>query len=174
METKGVSDKIAILVEDDYEDLELWYPYYRLKEACYVPIIVGPGTKKVYKSKHGYEAVVDLDVDKAKFNDFVAVVIPGGFAPDRIRRHPHMNEFVRRMFDSGKLVAAICHGPSVLVSANILKGRKATCFHSIKDDIINAGARFIDDEVVVDRNLVTSRRPEDLPSFMKAILSLLE
>jgi protease I len=169
-----VTKKIAILAEDDYEDLELWYPYYRLIEAGHEVRVVGSGRKQSFASKHGYEAKVDLsaaDVDSAEFD---AIIIPGGFAPDRMRRVPAVNELVRRMFKEGKLVAAICHGPSVLVSANVLKGKKVTCFMSIKDDVMNAGARYKDEKVVVDGNLVTSRSPADLPEFMKAVLLALE
>jgi len=169
-----MTKKIAILAEDDYEDLELWYPYYRLIEAGHEVRVVGSGRKQSFASKHGYEAKVDLsaaDVDSAEFD---AIIIPGGFAPDRMRRVPAVNELVRRMFKEGKLVAAICHGPSVLVSANVLKGKKVTCFMSIKDDVMNAGARYKDEKVVVDGNLVTSRSPADLPEFMKAVLLALE
>jgi protease I len=169
-----MTKKIAILAEDDYEDLELWYPYYRLIEAGHEVKVVGSGRKQSFASKHGYEAKVDLsaaDVDSAEFD---AIIIPGGFAPDRMRRVPAVNELVRRMFKEGKLVAAICHGPSVLVSANVLKGKKVTCFMSIKDDVMNAGARYKDEKVVVDGNLVTSRSPADLPEFMKAVLLALE
>jgi protease I len=164
---------VAILVEDDYEDLELWYPYYRLKEAGWNPVIVGPGTKESYRSKHGYEAKVDLDALRADPRSFVALVVPGGFAPDRLRRHHVVTELVKKVFDSGKVVAAICHGPSVLISANVLRGRKATCFFSIRDDVINAGAMYFDEEVVVDRNLITSRTPADLPAFMREVLNAL-
>jgi protease I len=167
------TSKVAILVEDDYEDLELWYPYYRLKEAGFEPMLIGPGTKKVYKSKYGYEAPVDLDISMVDPNNFIALIIPGGFAPDRLRRHNSVNELVRTMFESGKVVAAICHGPSLLISANVLHGRKVTCFMSIRDDVMNAGARYMDEEVVIDDNLITSRRPSDLPAFMKAILTCL-
>ena len=166
--------KIAILAEDDYEDLELWYPYYRLMEAGHEVRIVGSGRKQSFASKHGYEAKADVSAADVDSGEFDAILIPGGFAPDRLRRVPAVNELVRRMFKDGKLVAAICHGPSVLVSANVLKGRKVTCFVSIKDDVMNAGARYKDVEVVVDGNLVTSRSPADLPEFMKAILSALE
>ncbi|MDD1746731.1 MAG: type 1 glutamine amidotransferase [Methanomassiliicoccales archaeon] len=165
---------VAILAEDDYEDLELWYPFYRLIEAGHEVKIVGSGRKPTFASKHGYEVKADMSAADADINDFDAVVIPGGFAPDRMRRVAAVNEFVRHMFKQGKLVAAICHAPSVLVSANVLKGKKATCFTSIKDDVMNAGARYKDEAVVVDSNLITSRQPADLPEFMKAILSALE
>jgi protease I len=166
--------KVAILAEDDYEDLELWYPYYRLIEAGHEVRVIGSGRKAIFASKHGYEVKVDknaADVDTAEFD---AMVIPGGFAPDRMRRVPAVNELVRRIFKEGKPVAAICHAGSVLVSANVLKGKKATCFMSIKDDLMNAGARYKDEAVVVDGNLITSRSPADLPEFMKALLSALE
>ena len=166
--------RIAILAEDDYEDLELWYPYYRLIEAGHEVKVVGSGRSPVFKSKHGYEVRADLSAQEADVNDFDAVVIPGGFAPDRMRRVAAVNEFVRQMFKQGRLVAAICHAPSVLVSANVLKGRKVTCFMSIRDDVMNAGARYKDDEVVVDGNLITSRYPADLPAFMRAIMGHLE
>jgi protease I len=164
---------VAILVEDDYEDMELWYPYYRLKEAGWNPVIVGPGTKESYRSKHGYEAKVDRDALRADARSFHALIIPGGFAPDRLRRNHVVTELVKKVFDSGKVVAAICHGPSVLISANVLRGRKVTCFSSIRDDVINAGAMYFDEEVVVDGNLITSRTPADLPVFMREVLNAL-
>jgi deglycase len=164
---------VAILVEDDYEDMELWYPFYRLKEAGWTPVIVGPGTKESYRSKHGYEAKVDRDALRADARSFHALIIPGGFAPDRLRRNHVVTELVKKVFDSGKVVAAICHGPSVLISANVLRGRKVTCFSSIRDDVINAGAMYFDEEVVVDGNLITSRTPADLPVFMREVLNAL-
>jgi protease I len=164
---------VAILAEDDYEDLELWYPYYRLLEAGHEVRIVGSGRKPVFASKHGYEVKADLSASEVDPEGFDALVIPGGFAPDRMRRVPAVNELVRRFFKEGKVVAAICHAPSVLISANVLKGKKVTCFMSIKDDVMNAGARYKDEEVVVDGNLITSRSPADLPAFMRALLRAL-
>ncbi|MDD1747683.1 MAG: type 1 glutamine amidotransferase [Methanomassiliicoccales archaeon] len=164
---------VAILAEDDYEDLELWYPYYRLLEAGHEVRIVGSGRKPVFASKHGYEVKADLSAGEVDPEGFDALVIPGGFAPDRMRRVPAVNELVRRFFKEGKVVAAICHAPSVLISANVLKGKKVTCFMSIKDDVMNAGARYKDEEVVVDGNLITSRSPADLPEFMRALLRAL-
>jgi protease I len=166
-------DKVAVLVEDMYEDLELWYPIIRLKEAGYDPVIIGSGTKDTYLSKHGYPAKAAIGADKASSDDYVAVIIPGGFAPDHMRRHPQMVDLVKKMYSKQKLVAAICHAGSMLISANILKGKKATSFYSIKDDMMNAGARWFDEEVVVDGNIITSRKPEDLPAFMRAILDYL-
>lgn len=169
-----MAKRVAILAEDDYEDLELWYPYYRLKEAGHEVKVVGSGRKPGFSSKHGYEVKADLSAIEADADEFDAVIIPGGFAPDRMRRAPSVIEFVRRMSKEGKLVAAICHAPSLLVSANVLKGKKVTCFMSIKDDVMNAGARYKDEAVVVDGNLITSRYPADLPEFMKAILFALK
>jgi protease I len=169
-----MSKRVAILAEDDYEDLELWYPFYRLKEEGHTVLIVGSGRSPVFRSKHGYEVKVDIPAAEADPNDFDAVVIPGGYAPDKLRRYPAVNEFIKAMNSQGKIVAAICHAGSVLVSANILKGRKMTCYMSIRDDVMNAGARYKDDEVVVDRNLITSRFPADLPAFMRALVSALK
>lgn len=169
-----MTKKVAILAEDDYEDLELWYPYYRLLEAGHEVKVVGSGRKAAFASKHGYEVKPDLSASDVDTTEFDAMVIPGGFAPDRLRRVTAVNELVRRIFKEGKPVAAICHAGSVLVSANVLKGRKATCFMSIKDDVMNAGARYTDQAVVVDGNLITSRSPADLPDFMRALLRALE
>ena len=164
--------KIAVLVEDYYQVLEVWYPYLRLKEAGIPVVLVGCG-KKEYKSKEGYPATVDMSIQKVKANNFSGVIIPGGWAPDFLRRHKAINAFVHDQFKAGKLVAGICHGGWVLASAKVLKGRKATAFIAIKDDMVNAGARFLDNEVVVDRNLITSRTPYDLPAFCREIIAFL-
>jgi len=165
---------VAVLVEDMYQDLEVWYPYLRFKEEGFCVYAVGTGRAKAYKSKHGYEIPQDLSVEKASRLDFAAIVIPGGFAPDMLRRYPAVNNFVRDNFKKGSIIGSICHGGWVLVSAGILDGRTVTSFFAIKDDMVNAGAKFVDKEVVVDGNLITSRKPEDLPAFMKAILKALE
>lgn len=165
--------KVAILVEDHYQVLELWYPYFRLIEAGFEVKLIGTGAKDIYSSKEDYPAKVDTDINKVKAEDFDGVIIPGGYAPDLLRRYPRINKFVKEIFEAGKLTAAICHGGWVLVSAGVLKGRKATCFFAIKDDIINAGADYLDKEVVVDKNLITSRKPEDLPFFLTEIIKFL-
>jgi len=165
--------KVAVLVDNDYEDLELWYPYYRLREAGYEPVLIGT-REGTYRGKRGYEAKVTLSADRADARDLIALVIPGGWAPDRLRRHDSVVELVRGVFDHGSVVASICHGGSLLVSANVVRGRKVTSFHSIEVDLINAGARFMDREVVVDGNLITSRRPDDLPAFMRELLRALK
>jgi protease I len=165
--------QIAVLVEESYQVLEVWYPYLRLREEGFKTVLVGTG-KKEYKSKEGYPAVEDLAISKARVDDFDAVVIPGGWAPDFLRRFPEINNFVRDMFNKGKVVASICHGGWVLASADILKGKKATSFSAIKDDVIHAGAEFLDKEVVVDNNLITSRNPFDLPAFCREIIKQLK
>ena len=165
--------KIAILVEDQYQVLEVWYPYLRLRESGISPLFVGTGTKKEYKSKEGYPVAADVSIKEAKAEDFAGVVIPGGYAPDILRRYKQVNDFVARMSKENKLVAAICHGPWVMASAGILRKKKATCFYAIKDDLVNAGAEFLDQEVVVDGNLITSRNPYDLSEFCKQIIKFL-
>ncbi|MFH0790623.1 MAG: type 1 glutamine amidotransferase domain-containing protein [Candidatus Omnitrophota bacterium] len=165
--------KIAVLVEDQYQVLEVWYPYLRLREEGIETVLVGTG-KKLYKSKEGYPAEEEVSIEQVKHGDFMGVVIPGGYAPDILRRYEKVNTFVRELFNQNKLVASICHGGWVLVSAGILGGRKATSFSAIKDDIINAGAEFFDREVVVDANLITSRNPYDLPAFCKEIIKFVK
>lgn len=165
--------RIAILVDTAYQEMEVWYPYYRFQEAGATCVFVGAEAGKVYQSKVGYPATAQLSYDAVHAGEFDGVVIPGGYAPDHIRRHAKANEFVREMDAQGKLVASICHGPWVLCSAGILQGRRATCFFAIKDDVVNAGARYEDAEVVIDHNLVTSRKPEDLPAFCRASINVL-
>jgi len=171
MELEG--RKVAILAEDLYEDPELWYPYYRLKEAGAEVRVIGSGRADKFLSKHGYPVTPDLNADQARVADFDAVVIPGGYSPDLMRRNPDMVAFVKGMDAAGKPVAAICHAGWMLVSAGVLEGRQATGFRSIKDDMIAAGADYRDEAVVVDRNLITSRFPADLPAFCRAIIEQL-
>jgi protease I len=166
--------RVAILVEDQYQVLEVWYPYLRLREEGIETVLVGTGKKRQYLSKEGYPAEEELSIDKANASDFDGVVIPGGYAPDILRRFEKVNKFVSDLDKNGKLIGAICHAGWVLVSAGVLKGRKATCFSAIKDDIVNAGAEFIDKEVVVDGNLITSRNPYDLPFFCREIIIFLK
>jgi protease I len=166
--------KIVILAEDLYDVLELWVPYYRMLEAGAEVILVGSGSASVYSSKHGYQVEVDTEASKVSPDEIDGIIVPGGFGPDRLRRYPAVLNLVKTVFDQGKLVASICHGGWVLVSAGVLKGRKATCVAAIKDDVSNAGADYIDEPVVVDGNLVTSRTPVDLPVWLPAIISVLE
>lgn len=165
--------KVAILVENLYEDIELWYPYYRLKEAGYDVSLVGP-EKKTYFSKHKYPADADVSVGEINAEEYIGVVIPGGYAPDYLRRYPKILNFVRKIFEKDGLVATICHAAWVPISAGILNEKDATCVFAIKDDLINAGANYLDREVVVDHHLVTSRMPKDLPAFLPAILKVLD
>ena len=164
--------RVAVLAEDLYEDLELWYPVYRFREAGAKVSIVGGGAGG-YSSKHGYPVSPDATAGNVRADDFDAVIIPGGYAPDRMRRHKAMVDLVRDAFAKGKVVGAICHAGWMLVSADVLRGRKATCFFAIQDDLVNAGARYEDREVVRDGNLVTSRKPDDLPAFCRTIIEAL-
>jgi protease I len=173
MELKG--KKVAILVDQMYQEMEVWVPLYRLQEAGVETITVGAEAGKTYPSKLGYPCVAQKSYAEVSADDFDGIVVPGGFAPDHIRRHPKANQLVADINAQGKLVAAICHGPWVLCSAHgMLKGRKATSFFAIKDDVVNAGAEWSDAEVVVDGNLVTSRKPEDLPAFCVACIEVLK
>src|SRR5204862_3983469 len=168
MELNG--KRVAVLVEQQYQEMEVWYPVYRLREAGCQVTLVGPEAGQTYPSKLGYPAKSDRAAKDVSANDFDALVIPGGFAPDFIRRNEAMIRLTSTMAEQGKVVAAICHGPWVLCSTQALKGRKATCFFAVKDDVINAGGKYVDAEVVRDANLITSRRPDDLPAFMQSII----
>lgn len=170
MELSG--KRIAILIEDLYNEFEFWYPYYRMKEAGATVTVVGTGAKE-YHSKIGLPAPGGTPAEAVSAADFEAVIVPGGYAPDRMRRHAAVLKLVRDCFAQGKVVAAICHAGWVPISAGILKGKTATCFSSIKDDLINAGATYVDREVVRDGNLITSRTPDDLPAFCREIIAAL-
>jgi len=170
---KLTGKRIAILAENLYQEMELWVPYYRFKEEGAEVKVIGAGGATSYASKHGYPVTVDAQADQVKAVEFDAVVVPGGYAPDLMRRHPAMVGLVRDAAQQGKVVAAICHAGWMLVSAGVLKGRKATSFFSIKDDLVAAGANWVDEEVVVDGNLITSRKPDDLPAFCRTIVQAL-
>jgi protease I len=169
----GRNMRVAILLEDNYHVLEAWYPYLRLREEGIKTIFVGT-RKNQFTSKEGYATYSEASIDRVDPEKYDGVIIPGGYAPDILRRNKDVVDFVRLMFRQKKLVAAICHAGWVLVSANVLRGKKATCFFAIKDDIINAGADYLDKDVVVDGNLVTSRFPDDLPAFCREILKFLK
>jgi protease I len=165
--------RVAVLVEKFYEDLELWYPVMRLREAGCDVKIVGPKAGEIYASKHGYPAKSEVAASEVKASDFDAIIIPGGYSPDHMRRHPPMVDLVTQAAKQGKILASICHGPWMLCSAKCLKGRKVTGFFAIRDDVENAGGIWQDAACVRDGNIVTSRTPDDLPAFMQGILEAL-
>lgn len=163
---------IAILVGPDYEDLEVWYPKLRLEAAGCLAPLVGPAGA-TFKGKHGYPAPVEIAIDGLKAADLAGVLAPGGWAPDKIRRDPKALELVRDVHATGGLVATICHGPWILISAGIVRGRRMTSTVGIRDDLVNAGAVWVDEAVVVDGNVISSRVPKDLPAFGEALVSFL-
>jgi len=166
--------KVAILVEEMFNLFEFWYPYYRLKEAKADVVIVGSGRTSEFHGKPATTVIADVSADAVSAKDFDAVIIPGGYAPDMMRRYPAMVSLVKDADTAGKVVAAICHAGWMLVSADILKNRRATSFFAIKDDMINAGADWEDEPVVIDKNLITSRKPDDMVLFLPAILRALQ
>lgn len=168
MELRG--KKIALFVADYFDDIEFWYPYYRLKEAEADVVVVGPQVE-TYHGKRGLTATADQAIFAVRQDEFLGLVIPGGYSPDHMRLVPEMVQFVRDMYDAGKTVAAICHGPWMLASADFISGKKVTSFFSLKDDLVHAGAEWIDREVVCDGNIITSRKPDDLPAFCKMIVA---
>ena len=171
MRLKG--KKVAVLAENMYQEMELWVPYYRLREEGAEVTIVGTGSSRTYTSKHGYPVEMNKAAKEIDISKYDGVVIPGGYAPDLMRRYPEMVKIVREAHQKGKVIAAICHAGWMLVSAGILKGKKATGFFAIKDDLVNAGAEYVDQEVVRDGNLITSRKPDDLPAFCREMIEAL-
>jgi len=165
--------KIAIMVDEMYQVLEVWFPYYRLKEVGLEVNFVAAEAKKQYHSKEGYPCISEVAATEADADNYDCIIIPGGFAPDFMRRNAEVIRFANDMVNTGKIIATICHGGWLLCSTPVFRGKKATCFMAIKDDIINAGAEYMDAECVVDGNLITSRKPDDLPAFCVAILTAL-
>jgi protease I len=163
---------ILMLVGPEYEDLEVWYPKLRLEEAGYDVPLAGLGETE-YKGKHGYPCKVDGRIADFRTASLEGIIAPGGWAPDKIRRDPQALKLVREMDEQKKLVATICHGPWVLISAGIVRGRRMTSTPGIRDDVTNAGAEWIDAASVIDGNLVSARVPKDLPAFAKAMLEVL-
>ncbi len=163
---------VAVLVENDYQDMEVWVPLYRLREEGHRTVVVGPAVKE-YRSKHGYPIAAEIAASQARAGDFAGVVIPGGWAPYRLRQDPAVLKLVRDLFEAKRVVAAICHAGWVLASAGVARGRRLTCYRAIRDDMMNAGAEVVDQEVVRDGNLITSRVPDDLPVFCREIIRAL-
>jgi protease I len=168
-----MSDTFLILAGPEYEDLEIWYPKLRVEEAGYKTLLAGLGEEK-YSGKHGYPLQVDANVCDLKAEDFCGILAPGGWAPDKIRRDADALRLVREINDANKVIATICHGPWILISAGIVRGKKLTSTVGIRDDVTNAGALWSDEEVVIDGNFVSSRVPKDLPAFGAAIVKLLD
>ena len=164
--------KALIISADNFEDSELLVPYYRLKEAG-LEVELASLNRGAITGKHGYEVGVDKILDEVNPDDYAILVLPGGKAPAVVRNVPKALEIARSFFTHSKPVAAICHGPQILISAGLLKGRRATCYMSVADELKKAGALYEDQEVVVDANLITSRQPADLPAFMRETMKQL-
>lgn len=164
---------VLFFIEDNYEELELHYPKIRLEEEGYDTFLAGPVAKKIYLGKHKYPATSDLSFKECNEKDFSALVICGGFAPDRIRRYKEALDLTKAFYKSNKPIAFICHGGWVPISAKILKGKKVTSTLAIKDDLENAGAIFEDKAIVIDGNLISSRTPKDLSIFVKGLIKTL-
>ncbi len=165
--------RILMFVGDIYEDLELWYPKLRLEEAGFEVVLAGQKAKTEYAGKNGYPCKSDAAIADMRGEDFAGLVVPGGFMPDKLRRDPAVLDLVRHFAENGKLVAAICHGGWIPISAGVYRGVRVTGSLGIKDDLVNAGAIWEDAAVVVDRHFVSSRKPEDLPEFAKGMLRVL-
>jgi protease I len=167
--------RVAFIVDQMFEDTEFRFPYDRVREAGHEAVIVGSEASKALKGERGRESITtEVAVREASPDDYDALVIPGGYSPDRLRLDPHMAAFTRAFFAAGKPVAAVCHAPSMLIEARVVDDRTVTSWPSIKTDLINAGAHWVDEEVVEDGNLITSRKPRDLRAFSDALLRQLE
>jgi protease I len=169
---KLVGKRIAYLVENGFEDLEFWVPVMRLREEGASVVIVGPRIER-FRGKYRLEAAPDIEISEVCPEDFDGLVVPGGWAPDKLRRYQPVLSLVQGMDEQGKIIAAICHGGSVLISAGILRGRKATGSLGIKDDLINAGAEWMDVPALRDGNLVWGRVVEDIPDFCRELVKAL-
>jgi protease I len=166
--------RIAILAEEDFEDSELIEPLRAMKDAGANLLIVGSGSKKRYRGKKGLaEVTVDTSADRVEASQFDAIIVPGGYAPDKMRLHQPMIDLIRNAYAEGKIIAAVCHGPQLLISADIVKGRRVTSWPSVAVDLKNAGAIWVDEPMVRYGNIITSRKPADPPKFNKAIIDAL-
>lgn len=162
--------RVLAFVGDIFEDLELCYPRLRLMEAGAEVVVAGEAAGKTYSGKHGYPQISDVAIANVNAKDFHGLLVPGGFMPDRLRRLPQVLELVRHFASAGQCVAAICHGGWIPISAGVYRGVRVTGSPGIKDDLVNAGAIWEDAEVVVDRNFISSRRPDDLPAFCREMI----
>ena len=163
--------RIAILAEEEFEDSELIVPMWGMKNAGAKVLIVGSGSKEIYRGKRGTVAIrVDATADKVRAEDFDAIIVPGGRAPARMRQHKSMVDLIKKANELGKVIAAVCHGPQLLIAAGIVKGRRLTSWPTVAAELTDAGAEWIDEAVVRDGNFITSRKPADLPRFNKAII----
>jgi protease I len=167
-------EKVLIFVHNGFEDRELMIPYYRFQEAGYKVEVVGPKANATYNGEYGLTIKSDLSPEDVNIDDYMAIMIPGGRAPDRMRTNKGLVQLAKEAFAKGKVIAAICHGPQLLIEADVVKGKKATCFVSVSTDLKNAGGIYVDKSVVVDGNLVTSRFPADLPDFCRETMRLLD
>jgi protease I len=165
--------RVLMLVGPEYEDLEVWYPMLRLRESGYEVVVAGMGERR-YMGKWGYPCDTDGVITDFPASSLLGIIAPGGWAPDKLRREPAILERVREVDAAGGIVATICHGPWVLISAGIVRGRRLTSTVGIRDDVVNAGAEWVDAEVVIDGNLISSRVPKDLPAFGKALVDQLD
>ncbi|MDR0598624.1 MAG: type 1 glutamine amidotransferase [Treponema sp.] len=168
-----IEGRFLIFIDDLYEDLEVWYPKLRLIEAGARVTLAAPEAGKLYHGKHSYPAVSDAAIADMKEADFTGLILAGGFAPDKLRRLDKVKQLTREFMAAGKLVAHICHGGWMAASAGVCKGFRMTSTPGIKDDLENAGALWVNEPVVIDRNMVSSRKPDDLPDFMKGIFQFL-
>ncbi|MEM0122272.1 MAG: type 1 glutamine amidotransferase domain-containing protein [Saccharolobus sp.] len=166
--------KVLFLVGEEFEDIEVLYPFYRVIEEGFKPVIAWKEANAKVSGKHGYIVVSDISFKDIKPEEYAALVIPGGRGPEKIRTIEDVKNVTRKFFELKKPVAAICHGPQILISANLVKGRRLTSVASIKDDVIAAGGIYIDDSVVVDDNLISSRHPGDLPYFASTLIKALK
>ncbi len=165
--------RVLLFVENGFEDRELMYPYYRMQEAGYKVDVVGPRAKVTYNGEYGLTMKSDFSPQDVNIDEYAAIIIPGGRAPDRMRTNKGLVSLANEAFQRGKVIAAICHGPQLLIEAGVVKGKKATCYVSVSTDLKNAGGIYLNKSVVVDGNLVTSRFPADLPDFCRETLRLL-
>jgi protease I len=162
--------KMLLMIENGFEDAEVIYPFYRMQEAGYEIDVVGPAKGETYKGKYGYPVTANTDPSEVNIRDYVTLLIPGGQAPDKMRLNDGLVDLVKAADREGLVVAAICHGPQMLIEADIVRGRNATCYRSVLTDILNAGAIYHDLPVITDGNMITSRAPKDLPEFCRQIL----